>query len=227
MARISTYAEDIVVSDRDRIIGTDGDQSNQTKNFSVRTLTNFINEDLFDGFTDGEVITIFEDTIIPSSIQSTFVTTVFVGTDPQNSVVATGPNEITFGSGITFVDPQVAIDSYVVLVNGNDKYTSLITGISQTNRTVTLAKAFTASELLTFGPAQGITNVATFLRYTGISVQGGVLDAITGRTANINPNGPASIRFWYGTQVEYDTQFPGGVGLELDVEYTIYTPLVP
>ena len=45
-----------------------------------------------------------------------------------------------------------------------------------------------------------------------------------GRVTNLNPNGPANIRFWFGTQMEFDTQFPGGVGLQADVEYTIYTP---
>lgn len=227
MAKISTYEQDVTVNGVDRIIGSDGNRNNATKNFSVRSLTDFINTDLFKGFEDGQVITVFNDTIIPSAIQSTFVTTVYEGTNEGNSVLATGANELTFGTTLTFTDPQVAIDSYIVVLNGTNKYTSLITGISEDNRTITVDRNFTSDELLIFGLPGGINNIATFLRYTGISIQGATLDAAVSRVNNLNPEGPLSIRTWWGTQIQYDTQFPGGVGLELDVEYTIYTPLVP
>ena len=42
MARISTYIKDDRVSVKDRLIGSDGDNRDQTKNFSITGISDFI-----------------------------------------------------------------------------------------------------------------------------------------------------------------------------------------
>lgn len=42
MARITTYALDTTISSLDKLVGTDADDSNLTKNYQVNTLISFI-----------------------------------------------------------------------------------------------------------------------------------------------------------------------------------------
>jgi hypothetical protein len=46
MAKISTYSTDALISTDDKLIGTDAESSNATKNFLVGDLLDFINENL-------------------------------------------------------------------------------------------------------------------------------------------------------------------------------------
>jgi hypothetical protein len=46
MAKISTYSTDALISTDDKLIGTDAENSNATKNFLVGDLLDFINENL-------------------------------------------------------------------------------------------------------------------------------------------------------------------------------------
>lgn len=46
MAKISTYSTDVLISTDDKLIGTDAENSNATKNFLVGDLLDFINENL-------------------------------------------------------------------------------------------------------------------------------------------------------------------------------------
>ena len=51
MARISTYPLDTSISVSDLLVGTDAEDSNVTKNFSVGNLTDFIEEEILSGPT--------------------------------------------------------------------------------------------------------------------------------------------------------------------------------
>jgi hypothetical protein len=42
MARITTYALDTTISSLDKLVGTDADDSNLTKNYQINTLISFI-----------------------------------------------------------------------------------------------------------------------------------------------------------------------------------------
>jgi hypothetical protein len=42
MARITTYALDTTISNLDKLVGTDADDSNLTKNYQINTLISFI-----------------------------------------------------------------------------------------------------------------------------------------------------------------------------------------
>ena len=46
MARISTYALDTTISNLDRLVGTDAEDSNITKNFQIESLIEFISANL-------------------------------------------------------------------------------------------------------------------------------------------------------------------------------------
>jgi len=46
MAKISTYSTDALISTDDKLIGTDAEKSNATKNFLIGDLLDFINENL-------------------------------------------------------------------------------------------------------------------------------------------------------------------------------------
>lgn len=46
MARITTYALDATISNLDKLVGTDADDSNITKNYQINTLISFIAKNL-------------------------------------------------------------------------------------------------------------------------------------------------------------------------------------
>ena len=48
MARISTYALDAAINDADKLIGTDSDNNNQTKNFSLLGIAEYVIDTFID-----------------------------------------------------------------------------------------------------------------------------------------------------------------------------------
>tara|TARA_R110002153_G_scaffold18092_1_gene63473 strand:- start:2093 stop:2566 length:474 start_codon:yes stop_codon:yes gene_type:complete len=64
MARISTYALDTSISRNDLLVGTDAEDSNITKNFSVGALTDFAEEEILSSTT---VLTPFLITATPGT----------------------------------------------------------------------------------------------------------------------------------------------------------------
>ena len=225
MPKISTYVKDNNLERGDRFIASEA-TGNQTVNIPLHAISDYVNAAHFDGFANGDIATVYNNTVVPSSLSSTFVT--FVPTLAMNTagnIISTNSTTLSVGTNLSnvFTSPQVAVNSYVVLINGVNKHVSRITAVDSVARTITLDHAIPSEISGSFDGSSGSLTEFTFLRYTGVNIRG-TLNASVGQINNINPNGPASIRFWFGTQMEFDTQFPGGAGLEEDVEYTIYTP---
>ena len=86
MARIATYSQDTEVSANDLLIGTDADDSNITKNFSVQQLQNFI------GRTDiiKKTITVTTEQLLAMTVldDSTYVKLIDVNSElPRDEAV--------------------------------------------------------------------------------------------------------------------------------------------
>jgi hypothetical protein len=91
MAKISTYALDSLVSLDDRLIGTDAENSNVTKNFEVRTL--------FDKFNQSNRAygSFYDDTDQIALLPNTAYAMTFNSTDLTQGVSVVSGNEITMG----------------------------------------------------------------------------------------------------------------------------------
>ena len=106
MARISTYPLDTSISVSDLLVGTDAEDSNVTKNFSVGNLTDFIEEEILSGPT---VLTPFLITAAPGT------TSTYSGTGSMIYVTWSG------GSGThTLVLPSAATIPYRTIRICND-----------------------------------------------------------------------------------------------------------
>ena len=106
MARISTYPLDTSISVSDLLVGTDAEDSNVTKNFSVGNLTDFIEEEILSSPT---VLTPFLITAAPGT------TSTYSGTGSMIYVTWSG------GSGIhTLVLPSAATIPYRTIRICND-----------------------------------------------------------------------------------------------------------
>ena len=106
MARISTYPLDTSISVSDLLVGTDAEDSNVTKNFSVGNLTDFIEEEILSSPT---VLTPFLITAAPGT------TSTYSGTGSMIYVTWSG------GSGThTLVLPSAATIPYRTIRICND-----------------------------------------------------------------------------------------------------------
>ena len=61
MARISTYALDAAINDADKLIGTDADNNNQTKNFSLEGIAEYVIDRLIDPDANQALIPVFRN----------------------------------------------------------------------------------------------------------------------------------------------------------------------
>ena len=106
MARISTYPLDTSISVSDLLVGTDAEDSNVTKNFSVGDLTDFVEAEILSGPT---VLTPFLITATPGT------TSIYSGTGSMIYVTWSG------GSGThTLVLPSAATIPYRTIRICND-----------------------------------------------------------------------------------------------------------
>ena len=106
MARISTYPLDTSISVSDLLVGTDAEDSNVTKNFSVGDLTDFVEAEILSGPT---VLTPFLITATPGT------TSTYSGTESMIYATWSG------GSGIhTLVLPSAVTYPYRTIRICND-----------------------------------------------------------------------------------------------------------
>jgi hypothetical protein len=121
MARISTYDRDLVVSRDDILIGTDAENSNVTRNFSVGSLIDFISLD-----SGGVVDTNYYLSAITADQDTGVVTFTVDGTDNQTLTLGTAAfhaHTDYAASNISFNTAQVVsqndITAYYLNVSGN------------------------------------------------------------------------------------------------------------
>ncbi len=98
MARISTYALDAAINDADKLIGTDADNNNQTKNFSLLGIADYVIDKLIDPDATDFHIPVFNQngTRITGSIMSQ-------DSSPSNGVAGT---KITIAGDLTLERDQ-------------------------------------------------------------------------------------------------------------------------
>ena len=121
MARISTYDNDIVISRDDILIGSDGDNSDVTRNFSVGSLIDFISLS-----SDGVVDTNYYLSAITANSTTGVVTFTVNGIDNQELTLGTAafePSTSFMSSTNTFTAGEVLsendITAYYLNVSGN------------------------------------------------------------------------------------------------------------
>lgn len=242
MARIGTYSNDTTVTANDRVIGTDVN-GGATNNYRMGDISNFVRTTIFPNLDDGRVFIQNEGSLLESFISNPVTAEAYsneyvasdTAADLTKAIYFSNASTITVGSGVTDVfDSTILMTGVRLIFINRDTATRIlltVASVDTTARTITLTQNVTNFADFDGSTIANGSNQLMFVRNNGISLDGsitaGTINAPVTRVNNINPNGPATIRFWFGTQMEFDTQFPGGAGLEADVEYTIYTPRNP
>lgn len=195
MAKISSYSKDNTPGFRDRVIGTDNNNNQQTANFCLGDIVGLAKENISDNLIDSSLPVDHENNIVSSYISNAIVSTSAGSRVPTtgstNSVLPSGVNEVTVGSNIrtTFF-----ANTSIVLQGARIKFENISTGI------------VFLSTIISFDPVSGIVrftdnmsdefmriaslveggdNVLTVYRNDGVTIDGDVV--ITG-SANVQGN---------------------------------------
>jgi len=101
LARISTYPTDTVISSNDKVIGTDADSNNETKNFLMSDISAYVASNISSSLSVTTVLSASDTTDqepsgLDTALQVTFGPAQGTGTDP---VMVDALGNITFNKG--------------------------------------------------------------------------------------------------------------------------------
>lgn len=215
MARISTYQLDEMLNGADSVIGTNSGVSRDTVNFTLDQISQFVSTQLFAGVDDGSFVTKFRENFIPAS--TTVTSTEYVaGTAGGNShindsVYASSADTLTIGTNIQlFTQPEAAVDSILILVNGMTSHVARVVSVNSTSRMVRFSPAIpTPEEVTTFSETGTRANVATFFRYDTTTIHGNL--EVTGTGPGFtNTLDNSRGQMWCGTELQFQELVSAG-----------------
>ena len=196
MARIKTYDNDRSIASGDRVIGTDG-ATGTTKNFLLGNLREFSNTRRFiPALPAAAFITDYTITSISGSTERFVSSLTFRFAPVSSSLNVTVDPQVSFRSG----GQRYAYGNTFAVLNESADQNVIVTFSDSTTDTVG------PGEIQTFefiGGASGASD-----RWTSEEAEGEITaTTITNRNTNNEPN---PVRFWTGTESEYQALVTAG-----------------
>lgn len=116
MARISTYALDAAINDADKLIGTDADNNNQTKNFSLEGIAEYVIDKLIDPDSNQALIPVFRNIENTDGANATRITgsIMYQDTYPTGTQIGIAGNLLVEQNATVGINLSVAGESYLL-----------------------------------------------------------------------------------------------------------------
>ena len=116
MARISTYALDAAINDADKLIGTDADNNNQTKNFSLEGIAEYVIDKLIDPDANQALIPVFRNIENTDGANATRITgsIMYQDTYPTGTQIGIAGNLLVEQNATVYLNLSVAGESYLL-----------------------------------------------------------------------------------------------------------------
>jgi hypothetical protein len=116
MARISTYALDAAINDADKLIGTDADNNNQTKNFSLEGIAEYVIDKLIDPDSNQALIPVFRNIENTDGANATRITgsIMYQDTYPTGTQIGIAGNLLVEQNATVYLNLSVAGESYLL-----------------------------------------------------------------------------------------------------------------
>ena len=116
MARISTYALDAAINDADKLIGTDADNNNVTKNFSLEGIAEYVIDKLIDPDSNQALIPVFRNVENVDGDNATRITgsIMYQDTYPTGTQIGIAGNLLVEKNATVYLNLSVAGESYLL-----------------------------------------------------------------------------------------------------------------